>query len=341
MKRKWSRSEKLVFLAPILLLGFYVGNSVYSRNVFRHPKYLLSVAYSPDGKTIATGCGDDQMRVWNVETGTIDSTFEGNSENGVSVAFSPDGNLIAGAFGTGLTQNPMGPDPIPNDLRVWDIKTKSLIWTLKGNTHEAGAVVFSPDSQLLAGGGDQIKLWDMKSGQLLRTIGPVGYSLWKVVFSLDGKTIAGGDFEGKVKIWDVQTGRQLKTFNYSKHWVRAVAFSPDGTLVAGAGDDSVPAKNGNPEEREYTIKIWEVKSGKERRVMHSLGNNIRTLAFSPDGHTLASGGYGNAVRIWDIENGTLLRTLQHRDAVGAIAFSPDGKKLAAASDDGKVIMWDM
>ena len=215
---------------------------------------------------------------------------------------------------------------------------------LKGHSDHVSTVAFSPDGKTLASGSSDntIILWDVASG---RPIGqPLrGYnsSIYSVAFSPDGKTLASGSGDNTIILWDVASqqpiGQPLRGHDSS---IYSVAFSPDGkTLASGSAD--------------YTVILWDVSTAFNTSVAHASGqpigqplqshsDHVSTVAFSPDGKTLASGSSDDTIILWDVASRQPIgQPFSHRDAVNSVAFSPDGKTLASGGDDDTIILWDV
>jgi WD40 repeat protein/serine/threonine protein kinase len=267
-----------------------------------HTSHVNSVAYSPDGKRLASA--SSEVKVWDAQTGQELLTLKGGS---TSVAFSPDGKRLA------------------SGSKVWDALTGQELLSLKGRT--SGGVAFSPDGKRLAGesADNTVKVWDAQTGQELCTLKGHTEEVNSIAFSPDGKRLASASIDNTVRVWDVQTGQEVLTLKGHTVEVLSVAYSPDGKRLASASDDD-------------TLKVWDAQTGRE---LLSFQGSYDSLAFSPDGKRLASASDDHMVRVWDAQTGQELFSLKgHSGQVNSVAFSPDGKRLASASADKTVKVWD-
>jgi serine/threonine protein kinase len=317
----WSSAIALLLLLAVSAAAWLFWPRVrLLRTLQGHSDSVDSVAFSTDGRTLASGSNDNTIKLWNVNSGQLLRTLTGHSDSVDSVAFSPDGRTLAsGGYGNDHT------------IKLWDAASGQLLRTL---LLQEGAsvfsVAFSPDGRTLASGneGDPIRLWDAASGQLLRTIeGPMG-SASSIAFSPDGRTLASGGGNRTIKLWDAASGQLLRTLQGHSDSVDSVAFSPDGRTLASGSID-------------HTIKLWDAASGQLLRTLQSTGY-VRSVAFSPDGRSLASGGADNTIKLWDAASGQLLSTLEgHSWGIQSVAFSPDGRTLASGSGDKTIKLWDV
>jgi WD40 repeat protein len=295
---------------------------------------VLSVAFSPDGRTLAAGTYDDKVWLWNVTSPghptPIGQPLTGPAGIVLSVAFSPDGRTLAAASYDGAVwlwnvTSPGHPTPIGQPLT--------------GPTSTIYSVAFSPDSRTLAAasGDDKVWLWNVTSpghptriGQPLT--GPAGI-VFSVAFSPDSRTMAAASSDDKVWLWNIPS----TVVNGPAGVVLSVAFSPDGrTLAAGSGDDKV--------------WLWNVTSpGHPTRIGQPLTGPtgvVDSVAFSPDSRTLAAASVDDKVWLWNVTSpGHPTRIGQPLTGptsyVFSVAFSPDSRTLAAASDDGGVWLWNV
>ncbi|MCJ1307514.1 hypothetical protein MMC25_001160 [Agyrium rufum] len=282
-----------------------------------HADSVRAVAFSPDGKQIASGSSDHTIRLWDSATGTAVRTLKGHSSSVIAVVFSPDGKQIASGSSD-------------DTIRLWDSATGTAVRTLKGHSSSVTAVVFSPDGkQIASGSADQtIRLWDSATGTAVRTLKGHSSSVLAVAFSPDGKQIASGSADQTIRLWDSATGTAVRTLKGHSSSVLAVAFSPDGKQIASGSADQ-------------TIRLWDSATGTAVRTLKGHSDRVWAVAFSPDGKQIASGSYDHTIRLWDSATGTAVRTLKgHSSSVWAVAFSPDGKQIASGSFDHTIRLWD-
>ena len=291
-----------------------------------HTGRVFSLAFSPDGKTLASGSEDNTVRLWQVTSGKLLDKFE-HPASVRSVIFSPDGKfLISGA--DDLT------------VRLWQLADGTLLDTLTGHCTEnlpflemMNSVALSPNGKFLASAvrGEEVCLWRMPSKTLVRAL--EGHAASVVTFSPDGKLLALG-LARSVYLWNVESGKVLRVFDVpgEMDWVfmNSIAFSPDGKLLVSGS--SVPTGSNYT-----TVHVWDVVSGALIKAIDGRTVSIESVAFSPNGEILATA--SRAVYLWDTKDWRLLYTLQgHTDSVWSVIFSPDGNLLASGSDK-TIILW--
>jgi hypothetical protein len=201
--------------------------------------YVTSVAFSPDGRRIASASGDHlnrnqpgELKVWDARTGKELLGLRGHTGEVLSVCFSADGRRLASG----------GED---QTVRVWDALTGQELLALKAHTASVRSVCFSPDgTRVASAGGGGVKVWDAQSGQETLTLRSRTGGILSVCLSPDGRRIASGGSDNTVRVWDVQTGQEVLTLKGHTGWVNCVAFSPDGTRIASASQDK-------------SVRLWE------------------------------------------------------------------------------------
>ena len=281
--------------------------------------WARSVAFSPDGTTLAAGTADGMIQLWDIATKTKTATLESSDYVVYEVAFSPDGTTLAAGMGDGT-------------VTLWDMATKTKTATLVAGDSAAYSVAFSPDGTTLAAGmGDgTVTLWDMATETHLATFPKHGEYVQSVAFSPDGTTLAVGalDNDNTIKLWNVATETNIANLSGHNHYLTSVAFSPDGTILAsGSADD--------------TARLWDVSTKTHLATLNAY-SAVGAVAFSPDGTTLAAGVSAKGVELWDVATKTKIASLSgHSLWVHSVTFSPDGTILASGSDDGTVKLWDV
>ena len=280
-----------------------------------HTGWVMDIAISPDGKSLASASLDGTVKIWSLEPGQEVVSMAGS---GVRTAYSPNGKWLAQETADG-------------DLQLWNAQSGVKGLSLRGNGTGILGFAFSPNgTRIVAGGIDKTaKVWNVETGELLLTLTGHENIIRDVAYSRDGTRIATVGFDNTARIWDAASGQELMKLAGHQGLVTGVAFNADGSRLATASVDQ-------------TAKIWDVRTGNLLFTLAGHQGAIPDIAFSPDGTLLATGSFDKTVRIWDAATGKELQVLNgHSADIQSVAFSPDGKTLATGSEDNTAILWDL
>ena len=312
--------KMVVFTLTLLVLSTIGSQTPFAQGIFEHGGSVTSVAFSPDGTTLASGSTDTTVKLWDVTTHTNIATLEGHRWVVTSVAFSPNGTILASAGGS--------------EIKLWDVTTHTNIATLEHS--ECTSVAFSSNGTILASaGGSEIKLWDVTTHTNIATLEEDRFvDVTSVVFSPAGTLLFSGNDRGRVKLWDVETKENVDTFQVNWDAVTSIMLSPDGTMLASVDDNE--------------IKLWDVETHTNIATLREDLDDIHSVAFSPDGTLIASGGrqfFGDgAVKLWDVTTHEIIAEFEEVgtfEYVTSVSFSPDGTLLASGSTAGEVKLWNI
>jgi WD40 repeat protein len=304
-----------------------------------HGNFIRALAFSPDGKTLASGSGGldrksqiawGEITFWDVAAGKEGLSFKGHTEGIECLAFSPDGRTLA----TGAADS---------SVRLWDAATGKELAAFGRLGNRPRCVGFSPDGKTLAAAGPEgTWLWEVAGRKELRSFKrPV--SSFNPALGPDGKTLASACHQD-MDLWDMATGKERLTLPDHRGSADFAAFSGDGKVVAVASNRY---EGGN----DYTaeVKLWDAATSKERATFKRQPGVIRGVLFSHDGKALAILGEEElggirGVTLFDAATGRAVATLtfqKQEEAAHCLAFSPDSKLLAVGCLDGTVRLWDL
>lgn len=295
-----------------------------------HKDSVLAVAFSPDGRRMATGSADSMVKVWDSATAVELQTLRGHALFVNGVLFHRDGKRLASGGEDGA-------------VKLWDLEKGVELRTYRGHSSAVSSLAFTRDgAHLISSSYDTtVKVWDAANPALPRSLDEFPTWVTDLAYSPQGDRLAvAANLDRSVTVWDPSTERRLLRVDVGSEPVWGVAYSPDGRWIAGALGDW------HFNDRPGTIKIWDATDGSERLRLSGHKGIVRSVAFSPDGKLLASGGgewqEPDVVTLWDADNGREVRSLRgHDGGIGGIGFSPDGRFLASGSGDHSVRIWEV
>ncbi|MEH2205953.1 MAG: caspase family protein [Nostoc sp.] len=292
-------------------------------------------------------------------------TLTDHSDTVNSVAISPDGQILASGSAD-------------KTIKIWNLKTGTLLETLEGHSHTVNSVVISPNGQILASGSADktIKIWNLNTRKLVRNLGnwfstAHSDSVYSLGITPDSQTLISGSRDHTIKLWNLTTGKEIGKLPEDSWAASSLAITPNGQAIASDSLDrtiklfSLDTKEllqtfvGNSNlvwaiaispdgktlacgSQEHTVKLWNLNTGKLLHTLTDHSKPIHSITFSLNGQILASGSYDNTIKLWNVENWELICTLSgHSDGVNFVAFSSDCMTLASGSDDKTVKIWQL
>ena len=329
-----------------------------------HRGSLIDLRFTPDGDHLASAGRNGLAHLWDTTSGAKVRSFHGHEHFVRAVAFSPAGDLMA----TGSNDR---------TAVLWDVETGEVLHVLEGHEAEVETVSIAPDGARIASGSADgtVRLWDATTGEPIAVLSGHEGPVEQVAFGSDGNILASAGHDMTVRLWDARTGSPIRTLRGHEGWITGLAFSPESRDLVSAGHDFTVrmwrdaadgARAGLPEARGHgaevtdacftpdgrsivssgwgdrSLRVWDRHSGEQRAVLTGHAAQLNTVACSPDGRLVATGGVARVVTLWDLDAGEVAGVLQGHDGmIRGLEFDARGSRLVSTSEDGTIAVWDV
>ena len=320
-------------------MGISGGSSVLSQLTTIAPVFhaslpgkagdIRSIAFSPDSRYAAVA-GEDAIMVWDLTESTLKFRTDDFSGQGTCVVFSKDGSLLAASTTGG-------------DLYLIDWRSSSVRRIRGAHARGAYAVDFGPESRTLAsGGGDGIvRLWDVASGVKIGEMGRHHGRVHSLAFEPNGRSIVTAGDDLTIRVWDANTKKEVRAFAENMDKLIAASFSADRTVVAYAAKTVEIDLMRNRRTDKRFLRMRDLSSGRDLFTFEGHTGDITGVAFLPGRRFILSSSLDNTVKIWDVEKGGQVTSLEQNDKVYSVGASRDGKWIAASGRDRMLMVWKL
>jgi WD40 repeat protein len=294
----------------------------------KHSAPVLHIAWSPDGKKIASASADKTVHIWNATSKNPTLIYRNHTKPVSSVDWSPDGSrIVSGSWDT--------------TVQVWQAQSGRKLLTYRGFSREVSSVAWSPDGKYVASGSwdTTVQVRQAESGSKLFTYSghttPIRAVAWSPILLEGGWRIASAsgaevnaDVDNTVQVWNALTAANPLIYRDHFYFVNAVAWSPDGMKITSASADT-------------NVQVWYAATGSNLLTYRGHSGTVNSVAWSPNGKFIASASDDRTVQIWDAISGETIFTYQgHTKEVSSVAWSPNGLRIASASYDRTVHVWN-
>jgi WD40 repeat protein len=298
-----------------MLVEWSLENGNIVQQFFDHTASVSSVAYTTDGKLMATASDDQEIVIYSA--GDIVQRLQGHETYVNTIAFSPNNQTLASADENGV-------------IRLWDVETGQPLRDFEGHEQAVRSLSFTPDGQfLLSGAGvfvdGEMWLWNVETGEIVQTFEGFDGAVWGIDISPDGQMAASASEDNTVRLWSLKDGELIREFTGHTNAVRSVAFNGDGTLLLSGSFDQ-------------HLILWDVETGNSIRTFTGHTDVVRSVSIH--GEYALSASDDDTVMLWNIFTAEALHVYRkHTDSVNTVAFSADGKTFTSGSKDSSVIVW--